>query len=111
MEATNSFFWVYMLHCDNDTYYTGYTNDLAKRYESHLNGAARCKYTQSFKPLCIAQCWKINGEKAFAMSVERRIKKLSRVEKEQIIAQPSSFCTDKRIEMVTKTVINNITRK
>ncbi len=95
-------FWVYILHCDNDTYYTGYTNNLAKRYRSHLDGTGRCKYTKSFKPLCIAQCWKINGEKAFAMEVERRIKKLSRAEKKIIIENPKLFLTDDRIKLVNK---------
>lgn len=85
----NNVYWVYILHCANDTYYTGYTNNLEKRYESHRNGSGKCKYTRSFKPLCIAQCWKVDGTKALAMQMECAIKKLSRVEKEKIIAKPS----------------------
>ena len=85
----NQFYWVYILHCENNTYYTGYTNDLAKRYETHIKGTGKCKYTRSFKPLSIAQCWRINGDKALAMQIERQIKKLSRIEKEKIIARPS----------------------
>ena len=84
-------FWVYILHCENNTYYTGYTTDLEKRYQSHLNGKGRCKYTRSFKPLCIAQSWEINGSKALAMKLERTIKRLSRAEKEIIIAYPDRF--------------------
>ncbi len=94
----NQHYWVYILHCDNDTYYTGYTNDLEKRYESHVNGTGKCKYTNSFKPLGIAQCWEIIGDKAFAMQIEREIKKLSRAEKETIIAQPEKLCSDRRIQ-------------
>lgn len=101
-------FWVYILHCENDTYYTGYTNDLPKRYQSHLNGTSRCKYTKSFKPLCIAQSWKISGEKAFAMEVERNIKKLSRAEKEGIIKQPKSLCTDRRIMAISEAALKKI---
>ncbi|MFI4918580.1 MAG: GIY-YIG nuclease family protein [Legionellales bacterium] len=81
-------YWVYMLLCNNNTYYTGYTNDLAKRYQSHVNGTGRCKYTRSFKPIAIAQCWKINGDKSMALQLERTIKKLSRIDKEKIIANP-----------------------
>lgn len=101
-------YWVYILQCDNDTYYTGYTSDLAKRYDSHINGKGRCKYTKSFKPLYIAQCWKINGEKAFAMQIERAIKKLSRSEKEKIIENPASISTDVRIEIADKQIISEI---
>ncbi|EKD72252.1 MAG: hypothetical protein ACD_45C00727G0001, partial [uncultured bacterium] len=70
-------YWVYILHCENDTYYTGYTSDLAKRYQSHMNGTGKCKYSRSFKPLGIVQCWKINGDKLLALQIERYIKKFS----------------------------------
>ena len=82
-------YWVYILHCENNTYYTGYTNNLNKRYESHVNGTGKCKYTRSFKPTGIAQSWKINGTKALAMQIERYIKTLSRIEKEKLIDCPS----------------------
>jgi len=95
---SNQCYWVYILHCENDTYYTGYTTDLAKRFESHVNGTAS-KYTRSFKPIRIAQCWKINGEKFFAMQIERYIKKLTRSEKEKIINEPSLLFSDPRIEV------------
>lgn len=78
-------YWVYILHCENNTYYTGYTHDLEKRYQSHINGTGKCKYTRSFKPISIAQSWKINGSKAQAMRIEAFIKKLSRAEKEKLI--------------------------
>jgi DNA-3-methyladenine glycosylase I len=81
-------FWVYILHCNNDNYYTGYTTDLARRYQEHLTGTAKCKYTRSFKPVCIAQYWQINGSKAAAMKVERFIKTLSKQEKELLILYP-----------------------
>jgi putative endonuclease len=93
-------FFVYILHCENDTFYTGYTNDLKKRYLSHINGTGNCKYTRSFKPTSIAQCWVITGEKSFAMEIERTIKKLSRIEKENIIANPKLLLTDERIQIM-----------
>ena len=98
------YYWVYILHCDNNTYYTGYTDDLAKRYHAHVHGTGKCKYTRSFKPLSIVQCWKVHGDKAFAMQLERQIKKLTRIEKEKIIARPSKLTTDKRVQTVTKRV-------
>lgn len=95
-------YWVYILLCENNTYYTGYTKDLLKRYHAHLTGSGKCKYTRSFKPLGIAQCWKIMGDQSFAMSIERYIKKLSRLEKEQIILRPSQLSKDPRVQTVTK---------
>ncbi len=84
-------FWVYILLCSNQTYYTGYTNNLTKRYQSHLSGTGKCKYTRSFKPIAMLQCWEIQGSKALAMQIERQIKKLSRAKKEALIADPHSL--------------------
>jgi len=81
-------YWVYILLCENNCYYTGYTRDLEKRYEAHLNGVAS-KYTRSFKPIRIAQSWKIEGDKSLAMKIENCIKKLSRDQKEMIIKNPN----------------------
>ncbi len=83
-----SCYWVYILYCENDSYYTGYTVDLEKRYLAHLNGTGKCKYTQSFKPQYLAQSWQVNGSRALAMQLERRIKNMTRAEKEQLIADP-----------------------
>ncbi|MBA4696216.1 MAG: GIY-YIG nuclease family protein [Legionella sp.] len=74
---------------ENNTYYTGYTNALDKRYQSHLKGTGKCKYTRSFKPLKIAQAWEVIEGKKKAMQLESLIKKLTRREKEILIAQPS----------------------
>lgn len=86
-----SSYWVYILLCENNSYYTGITNNLEKRYKSHVDGTSKCKYTLSFKPIKIAQTWEIPEGKATAMKVERYIKKLSRGEKESIIADPLSL--------------------
>ncbi len=87
----NQEYWVYILLCSNQTYYTGYTNNLLKRYQSHIDGSGKCKYTRSFKPIAIAQSWKVIGDKATAMKLERSIKKLSRQEKENIISNPTTL--------------------
>ncbi len=84
-------YWVYILYCDNNTYYTGYTNNLIKRFNAHVAGTAKCRYTQSFKPRYIAQSWEIKGPKALAMRIEREIKKLSRTQKEYLIHEPSAL--------------------
>ena len=40
--------WVYVLECGDGSYYTGWTNDLAKRVKSHQSGKGG-KYTRSRK--------------------------------------------------------------
>ncbi|HAT3977607.1 TPA: GIY-YIG nuclease family protein [Legionella pneumophila] len=87
----NKSYWVYILFCENNTYYTGYTNNLEQRYQSHVDGAGGCKYTRSFKPVKIAQSWKITGGKSEAMKIERHIKKLTREEKEKLIKLPEAL--------------------
>lgn len=81
-------YWVYILHCENNTYYTGYTTDLIRRFQEHFTGTSKCKYTRSFKPVRIAQSWQIRGNKSVAMKIEKYIKKLSKKEKEAIIQDP-----------------------
>ena len=81
-------YWIYILYCENNSYYTGYTTDLHKRYECHLSGKGS-KYTRSFRPCGIAQSWKLICKKSVAMQIERNIKKLSRSQKEKLIDSSS----------------------
>ena len=90
-------YWVYILICSNQSYYTGYTDTLEKRYQSHLDGSGRCKYTRSFKPLKIAQSWLIKGDKLLALKLEREIKKRSRTAKEELIHKPQLLSSDPRV--------------
>jgi len=76
-----------MLLCNNGAYYTGYTTDLKRRFEEHLSGTAKCKYTRSFKPIKIAQSWQVDNA-LIAKRLESHIKKLSKSEKEKIIFSP-----------------------
>lgn len=81
-------YWVYILNCENGTFYTGYTTDLLRRYREHVSGSSKCKYTRSFKPLSVAQCWAVFGSKSEAMRIEKFIKTLSKKQKQKLIVQP-----------------------
>lgn len=83
--------FVYILLCENGSYYTGYTTDLERRYQEHVTGSAKCKFTQSFKPVKIAQSWKIHGDKSVAMKIEKFIKKLNKEKKTQLILFPEEL--------------------
>lgn len=82
-------YYVYLLHCQNNSLYTGYTSDLSRRFCEHVQGTVKSKYTRSFKPLSIAQSWKINADKSIAMKIERFIKALSKQQKLAIINSPN----------------------
>ncbi len=82
--------WTYILRCADGTLYTGWTNDLKKRLAAHNAGTA-AKYThpQSRRPVELA--WsRAAATKEEAMSLEARIKRLTRREKLRLIAGDNS---------------------
>ncbi len=80
---------IYILECKNQTYYTGYTTDLTRRYQEHCQGTSKCKYTRSFPPLRIAAYWEIETNLSTILKIERAIKKLSKAKKQQLVHQPN----------------------
>lgn len=71
---------VYILQCADETYYTGITNDLAKRVAKHDSGKG-AKYTRTRTPVILMYAKPI-GTMVDALKEERRIKKLTRKQKE-----------------------------
>ncbi len=88
--------WVYILECSNGAFYTGWTNNLEKRYRDHCEGNG-AKYTRSFKPVKIAQQWQFSS-KSLAMQAEAQIKKLTLKEKKKIIADSTLFLLESNIK-------------
>lgn len=82
-------YYIYILECTNNAYYTGYTTDMERRYQEHVNGSSKCKYTRSFPPRTIVACWKLSLELSHTLKIERLIKALSKNEKHRIILEPS----------------------
>lgn len=76
--------FVYIVECSDGTYYTGWTNDLEKRIARH-NAGLGAKYTRTRIPvkLVYSENCETKGE---ALSRERNIKKMTRKEKEELIA-------------------------
>lgn len=77
-----------MIECTNGHFYTGYTDNLVRRYLEHKRGAPRARYTSIFKPVRIAQCWRMYEDRGTAMKIEHAVKKLPRKRKESIIKKP-----------------------
>ena len=74
--------YTYILKCSDNSYYTGWTNDLDKRIKCHNSGRGS-KYTRTRLPveLVYYECFDTKVE---AQSREWHIKRLSRVEKENL---------------------------
>jgi len=84
-------FWIYILECSNQHFYTGYSTNLVKRFRQHLSGTAHSRYTQSHPPVRIAQCWRFEGTVGTALKIERLIKSLNRASKETLVQQPNQL--------------------
>lgn len=77
-------FFVYILRCRDGTFYTGYTPDLPRRLELHNSGQG-AKYTRSRRPVELIWCREYRYFKR-AFLAELKIKKLTRKQKERLIA-------------------------
>jgi XTP/dITP diphosphohydrolase len=105
MTATH--YYVYILECENNSYYTGYTTNLLRRYQEHQNGTAKCKYTRSFKPIKIAQSWSTFECKSEALAIERFIKRLPKPAKMDLILNPDQLTERFQCKPLTETTSMN----
>jgi putative endonuclease len=76
-------FWIYILKCDDGSYYTGHTDNLDQRMSSHAEGKS-CGYTATRLPvtLIFAEQFATRFE---ALEMEQRIKGWSRKKKEAMM--------------------------
>ena len=77
-------YYVYILKCSDDSYYTGITNNLKLRFQQHQEGVNTNSYTQSRRPVKIVfyQEFKYVDK---AVAFEKQVKGWSRKKKEAII--------------------------
>lgn len=76
-------FWVYILRCSDDSYYTGHTDNLEKRVGEHQSGLCD-GYTRARLPVELVfsqQC----ATRIEALSAERQIKGWSRKKKQAMM--------------------------
>ena len=76
--------FVYILHCGDDSLYTGIAKDVQRRLKMHQTGKG-AKYTATRLPVTLAWVREVPTW-AEAMREERRIKRLSRARKLALIA-------------------------
>ena len=77
--------YVYILKCGDDSLYTGWTNNLEKRFKDHCSGRG-AKYTKGRCPLELVYYEEFE-DKSGAMKREYEIKRLTRKQKEELIFQ------------------------
>ena len=76
-------YYVYMLRCEDNSLYTGITNDLQKRFYQHKHSTKQAaKYTLSHPVLSIAAYW-LCDDKSQASRLEYWLKTLNKQKKEQ----------------------------
>lgn len=76
-------YYTYIILTENNTLYCGYTDDIDKRFQAHLEGKG-AKYTRANKPIKVVY-QKEFATKSDAMKEEARIKKLTHQEKLKLI--------------------------
>jgi predicted GIY-YIG superfamily endonuclease len=75
MTSGQLMYFVYIIETEDKTYYTGMTNDVARRFQEHLSGDSKsASYLKMHKPKFIVYMAerKTRGD---AMRLERKLKK------------------------------------
>ena len=75
----NMTWFLYLLECNNGTYYAGITNDLQARFDVHLSGKG-ARYTRANPPIQIlaSRCY---ADRSSASVAEAQLKRLPRYKK------------------------------
>lgn len=96
--------FIYMLLCSNNSYYTGYTTDIDRRYQEHCDGSIKCKYTRAFPPKKLAACWQASS-KSLAMQIEHAIKQLDKAQKQVLVLNPKKLSTLVELEGIEEVTV------
>ena len=73
-----------MIRCEDNSIYTGITNNLEKRTNEHISKKG-AKYTKSHNAIKVEISWK-SKDKSLACKLEYQIKRLTKTQKEDLIS-------------------------
>ena len=77
--------YLYLVRCRDGSLYTGITTDVTRRLAEHRgSGSAGAKYLRGRGPLTLV-FQKKDGGQGLALGVERKVKKLSKARKEELV--------------------------
>lgn len=79
-------FYVYILKCSDDSYYTGFTNNVDERLMQHNAGTMPTAYTFTRRPVELVWVEMFNDPN-HAIALEKKLKGWSRRKKEALINQ------------------------
>jgi len=75
---------VYILECNDNTLYTGVTNNIENRLQQHNHGLVGAKYTRARRPVKLVYT-EAQKNRSEAMKREHAIKQLTRAEKLKLL--------------------------
>ena len=78
------YYFVYILKCSDDSYYTGVTNNMERRLYEHQNGENPQAFTHNKRPVKLVLCEEYQDINQ-AIAFEKQIKGWTRKKKEAII--------------------------
>ena len=85
MTETKSTWSLYMVRCGDQSLYTGISNDVPKRFESHCAQGKHCaKYLRGRSPLSLVFVSEV-GDHGKAASAEHKVKRLCKQDKERLV--------------------------
>lgn len=76
--------YIYIVKCSDDSYYTGITTDISRRVQEHNTSPKWAKYTRCRRPVEMLYHEQVET-KSQAAKREYEIKKLNRTEKQALI--------------------------
>jgi putative endonuclease len=80
------FYYVYIVKCKDDSYYTGITNSIDRRLYEHNSGIKPDSYTYSRRPVVLVW-FESFTDPTQAIMIEKKIKGWSRRKKEALIIE------------------------
>jgi len=83
-------FFVYIVECNDGSFYTGIARDLSRRLLEHNRGKLGAKYTKTRRPVVLRYS-EIKMSRGGALSREASLKKLSRTEKLALITKHATM--------------------
>ena len=76
--------FVYMLRCADDTFYTGITTDVQRRVHEHNHARSAAAYTRARRPVTLVY-QEPSESRSCAARREAAIRKLGRAEKDKMV--------------------------
>jgi len=98
-------FWVYILQCNDKSYYTGHTDNLENRLAQHQNKMILSCYTSTRLPVKLMYSQEFSTREE-ALASEKQIQGWSRRKKEALIKGDwhalSAYASRRRVDLPTK---------